>query len=125
MVFYIIAASEKQGAKQADPAQVEAKIKSLQSFQKRGSQPTNKLEKLNIDNSQFKVGSLDMLMALNESSAKLDANLDKTCKKFEKICFETGSTELRYKDGNNDDAPISKYTDPYFCLTLYNPSVFS
>lgn len=46
-------------------------------------------------------------MALNESSAKMDNLLDKTCKKFEKICFETGSAELKYVD-DLDDTIIRK-----------------
>jgi len=37
-------------------------------------------------------------MALNESSAKLDMQLDITCKKFEKVCFDSGATELQYTD---------------------------
>jgi hypothetical protein len=47
-----------------------------------------------VDKTQFKVGSLDQLMALNESAAKLDTQLDITCKKFEKVCFDNGATEL-------------------------------
>lgn len=73
----------------------------------RGSQPVNKLVKLNVKQDSFKLGSLDQLMALNESSAKVDALLDKTCKKFEKICFETGSAELKYVD-DMDDTKIRK-----------------
>jgi hypothetical protein len=41
-------------------------------------------------------------MSLNESSAKLDALLDKTSKKFEKICFETGSVELKFINEHDD-----------------------
>lgn len=37
-------------------------------------------------------------MALNESSAKLDMQLDITCKKFEKVSFDSGATELQYTD---------------------------
>ena len=51
-----------------------------------------------MDKTQFKVGSLDQLMALNESAAKLDTQLDITCKKFEKVCFDNGATELLYSD---------------------------
>jgi len=37
-------------------------------------------------------------MALNESAAKVDTQVDLACKKLEKICFDTGSTELEYHD---------------------------
>jgi len=37
-------------------------------------------------------------MALNESAAKLDTTVDMACKKLEKICFDTGSTNLEYHD---------------------------
>lgn len=49
-------------------------------------------------------------MALNESSSKLDNTLDKVCKKFEKICFETGSTDLRHVDPI-DDTKILTYRE--------------
>lgn len=65
---------------------------------------------MNVENSQFKVGSLDMLMSLNESSSKLDNTLDKTCKKFEKICFETGSNEIKYQDPM-DESRIKDYKE--------------
>jgi len=45
-------------------------------------------------------------MALNESAAKLDMQLDITCKKFEKVCFDNGAIELQYSDessGNKKD----------------------
>ena len=51
-----------------------------------------------MDKTQFKVGSLDQLMALNESAGKLDMQLDITCKKFEKVCFDNGAIELQYSD---------------------------
>jgi len=41
MVFFIIAASEKKNGAVVEPAQVEAKIKALSAFQKRGNQPSN------------------------------------------------------------------------------------
>jgi hypothetical protein len=40
-------------------------------------------------------------MALNESAAKLDSQLDITCKKFKKVCFDNGATELQYSDENS------------------------
>ena len=54
-----------------------------------------------MEKAQFKVGSLDQLMALNETSAKLDSQLDITCKKFEKVCFDNGANELHYTDEEN------------------------
>ena len=73
----------------------------------RGTQPHHRLTRLNIQQDSFKLGSLDQLMALNESSAKMDNLIDKTCKKFEKICFETGSAELKYVD-EMDETKIRK-----------------
>jgi len=37
-------------------------------------------------------------MALNDTTQKLDTQLDTACKKLEKICFDTGSTELVFND---------------------------
>ncbi len=57
------------------------------------------------------MGSLDQLMALNESTAKMDNLIDKTCKKFEKICFETGSAELNFVN-EMDETKIRKSPAP-------------
>jgi hypothetical protein len=58
-----------------------------------------------VDKTQFKVGSLDQLMALNESAAKLDMQLDITCKKFEKVCFDnSASTEKAFDLQYNDES---------------------
>lgn len=100
MVFYIIAASDKEANGQPKSEQaVEAKIKATKSF--KGLQATE-VYRLAIDKSQFKIGSLDQLMALNESAAKLDTIVDLACKKLEKICFDTGSTTLEYHDEIED-----------------------
>ena len=37
-------------------------------------------------------------MSLNDTTQKLDTQLDTACKKLEKICFDTGSTELVFND---------------------------
>ena len=60
-------------------------------------------------------------MALNESAAKLDSQLDITCKKFEKVCFDNGAIELLYSDevsGNKSNVsplfhilPLEDYRD--------------
>ena len=109
MVFYIIAASDKDtnGAPKSEQA-VEAKIKATKSF--KGPQATE-VHRLAIDKSQFKIGSLDQLMALNESAAKLDTTVDLACKKLEKICFDTGSTNLEYHDEIEDkkSKPLFNY----------------
>jgi len=84
---------------------VVAKIKTLRAFTENRVGSTE-MHSLNVDKAQFKIGSLDGLMALNESSAKLDMQLDITCKKFEKVCFDSGATELQYTDemsGNKKD----------------------
>lgn len=107
MVFYIIAASDKVNGKQVDAGAVRQKIVAIPSFVQRGNQAANKLVDLKVKMDSFKLGSLDQLMSLNESSAKLDQILDKTCKKFEKICFETGSAELKYIDAMDERRILS------------------
>ena len=47
------------------------------------------IHELAIDKAQFKIGSLDQLMVLNETAMKLDAQLENVCKKVEKVAFET------------------------------------
>lgn len=69
------------------------------------------LHDLRVDKTQFKIGSLDQLMALNESSSKIDTALDAACKKFERVCFDTGSSTLVYKD-EMDDEVTSKFPHP-------------
>lgn len=44
-----------------------------------------------MNKSSFKVGSLDQLMGLAESSAKLDAQLDTICKKIERVAIDTAA----------------------------------
>ena len=64
--------------------------------------------RLAIEKSQFKIGSLDQLIALNESAAKLDTTVDLDCKKLEKICFDTGSTTLEYHDEITNDKSMPR-----------------
>ena len=49
-----------------------------------------------VDKTIFKIGSLDQLMQMNEQAGKLDMQIDMACKKYEKIAFDSGATELRY-----------------------------
>lgn len=85
--------------------QVGAAIKRVRHFTD-ARQPAE-LHALKVDKTQFKIGSLDQLMALNETSSKIDSMLDVACKKFERVCFDTGSSTLVYKD-DRDDSITSK-----------------
>jgi len=51
----------------------------------------NELYDYKVTKSSFKVGSLDQLMGLAESSAKLDAQLDTVCKKIERIALDNAA----------------------------------
>lgn len=42
-------------------------------------------------------------MVLNEQSGKIDAALESTCKKFEKVALETGNLELKELEFNTGD----------------------
>ena len=56
------------------------------------------------------MGSLDSLMGLNESSAKLDQQLDVVCKKIERVALDTGNNaggRLMFKVKNEE----SKYKE--------------
>jgi len=46
-------------------------------------------------------------MVLNEQSGKIDAALESTCKKFEKVALETGNLELKELEFNNGDQKMS------------------
>lgn len=57
---------------------------------------------LPIDKHNFKIGSLDQLMALNETCMKLDGQLENVCKKVEKVAFETmpdANSQLTFRPG--------------------------
>ena len=41
-------------------------------------------------------------MQLNETTVKIDGQLDSICKKLEKCAFETGSDKLEYSDEINE-----------------------
>ena len=47
------------------------------------------IHELQVDKAQFKIGSLDQLMVLNETCQKLDSQLENVCKKIEKVAIET------------------------------------
>jgi hypothetical protein len=49
------------------------------------------------DKSQFKVGSLDQLMELMDTFAKLDTSIDGSCKRYEKI-YKEMNKELELPD---------------------------
>lgn len=51
----------------------------------------SKLHPYYIAKQDFKVGTLDILMTLNEHCVKVDQNLATACNRTEKIAFDTGS----------------------------------
>ena len=52
---------------------------------------------MQVDKNQFKVGSLDQLMSMNEQASKMDQQLDLACKKYEKICFDNGAKQEQFQ----------------------------
>lgn len=67
-----------------------------------------------IDRKQFKIGSLDSLMQLNETTARIDGQLDNICKKIEKIEKDTRGVqeqgEMMFKNNYaGDGIPYGKY----------------
>ena len=46
-----------------------------------------------IDKKQFKIGSLEVLMQLNETAARIDAQLEVVVKKIERVESETRQVE--------------------------------
>ena len=47
-----------------------------------------------MDKSKFKIGTLDMLMELNETLVKVDQTLDATTKKMEKLARGISTQEI-------------------------------
>lgn len=54
-----------------------------------------------MDKTQFKVSSLDQLMTLNETTAKIDSALETQCKKFEKVASDTGTKTFVFDADRN------------------------
>ena len=62
----------------------------------------------------FKIGTLDTLMELNETLAKIDLTLDSTVKKIEKQAKEIVNQELKIElTQANNQKPISKDVAEY------------
>lgn len=59
-----------------------------------------------MDKTQFKVSSLDQLMTLNETTAKLDSQLEVLTKKFEKVAMDTGTKQFFF-----DEESSTSYLD--------------
>ena len=53
---------------------------------------------MQVDKTQFKIGSLDLLMQLNEHAARIDAQVEKAAIRFEKIAMDNGCNSLVYTD---------------------------
>ena len=82
MVFYIVAVNDKEG----NPKAIETKIKTRCPSIANDNRPGRaEIHEVHVDKSSFKVSSLDQLMSLNESTQKLDTQLEVSVKKFEKV----------------------------------------
>ena len=86
MVFYIIAYAENSPQKNENVAG--QRVRQIFPVQP-GRTDFNQLFDLKINKAQFKVGSLDQLMGLNETAAKLDVQLDQVCKKIERVALDS------------------------------------
>ena len=76
-----------------------------------------------MDKQDFKIGSLDQLMTLNENAQKLDTSLENVCKKIEKVSFETmkePTNELQYipKDRSGPSNPSKYFATIFHSLML-------
>lgn len=60
-----------------------------------GSRGIGEVYSVQLDKSRFKIGTLDSLMELNETLAKVDQTLDSTVKKIEKQANEMYKGDLR------------------------------
>lgn len=90
-MFYVIAAQQPNNGS-ADAQQIMAHIgANTPLLNERNNDPrqVSGIHMYQIDKKQFKIGSLDLLMQLNESSARVDASLDGLVKKLEKIELDT------------------------------------
>jgi hypothetical protein len=78
-----------------------AAIKGTKSFT---MQPgPSEMHPMQVDKTIFKIGSLDQLMQMNEHASKLDTQIDMACKKYEKVAFDAGATELRYTNEQTNE----------------------
>lgn len=68
MVFYIIAYLDNK-----TKSEERSRDKVREKFPNMGGREHNQLVDIKLNKTVFKVGSLDQLMSLNESAAKLDA----------------------------------------------------
>lgn len=86
MVFYIIAC-RKEGANEDH---VEQTIRQKVLPNARGGNQNGALFKLTegVNKNQFKCGSLDELMSLNDQFQKFEMTIDGSCKRIEKVAFD-------------------------------------
>jgi len=78
-----------------------ATIRGTKSFTMQPS--PSEIHPMQVDKTIFKIGSLDQLMQMNEQASKLDTQIDMACKKYEKIAFDSGATELRYTNETSNE----------------------
>jgi len=69
----------------------------------------SKLHPYYIAKQDFKVGTLDILMTLNEHCVKVDQALSTACNRTEKIAFDTGSQNLMYIDNEERESHYKDY----------------
>lgn len=65
--------------------QVRAKIMQAPSFQKMGGREASNTHTFMVTKKNFKVGSIDTLMQLNETTSKIDTRLENVCRKIETL----------------------------------------
>ena len=103
-MFYVIAASHPTREEAGNlVAEIRQNTPLLASDNRRDK---SEIHQLDIDKTNFKIGSLDQLMVLNETAMKLDNQLENVCKKIEKVAFETmqeQQQELLYIPRDNID----------------------
>jgi len=92
----------------------------------RNGQPSSTIHTFDINRKEFKIGSLDLLMQLNETSGRLDSQLEVLCKKLEKIELDTrGDNEqgnLMYRvNYQNPGTPWGDYIRDFKWIDLKYP----
>lgn len=101
MVFFVVAASLPQNSEQAN----DDLLRSCTSVNGRQAASVYPVK---VDKAKFKIGTLDMLMELNETLVKVDQNLEGTVKRMEKIVFEI---ETLYKNAKENNLIIKPFVE--------------
>jgi len=103
MVFYIIAC-RKEGANEGHVEQtIRQKVLAA-----RGSNQNGSLFSLTegVEKNQFKCGSLDELMSLNDQFQKFELSIDGSCKRIEKVAFDLFNEVQAGEKDNQQAKPV-------------------